>query len=288
MKIYRKQGCDGVERDFKGVWISKEIWLDKNLGWSEKLLLVEINSLDNEEGCWATNDYFASFFGLSKGRLSKMISTLKDKGYISVVLIYKKGTKQIEKRIIHVNRYGQKQLEGIDENIDTPMDENSQDNNITSFNNSVSNSNYINYNTQNSKEILSANNEIFDFKILFRTIKKAYTEIKAKCDESDFLVGLSFNLSEYQEIFEYFYLKYEDYTGHSHPCYKLELIKEIMIKLPYTGGKTLDVDVDGVEDSKILIDAYFEQPWDDGVNPTMAHFTSGDIRELLFYKKLYY
>ena len=41
-----------IERDFKGIWIPKEIWLDSNLTWSEKMLLVEIDSLATlEKGC---------------------------------------------------------------------------------------------------------------------------------------------------------------------------------------------------------------------------------------------
>ena len=83
-----------MERAFKGVWIPREIWLDTELGWSEKLLLVEIDSLDNEQGCWASNEYFAEFFNLSKDRISKLISSLKNKGYVTVELIYKAGTKR--------------------------------------------------------------------------------------------------------------------------------------------------------------------------------------------------
>ena len=42
-------------RDFKGIWISKEIWLSKDLSLMEKVLFVEIVSLDNERGCFASN-----------------------------------------------------------------------------------------------------------------------------------------------------------------------------------------------------------------------------------------
>ncbi|MDN6167642.1 MAG: helix-turn-helix domain-containing protein, partial [Lactococcus lactis] len=73
-----------MERAFKGIWIPKEIWLDKDLNWVEKILLVEIDSLDNDEGCWASNGYFADFFNLSKNRISILISSLSKKGYISV------------------------------------------------------------------------------------------------------------------------------------------------------------------------------------------------------------
>jgi uncharacterized phage protein (TIGR02220 family) len=71
-----------MERDFKGVWIPKEIYLNKELSWSEKILLVEIDSLDNERGCFASNPYFAEFLGVSETRVSKMISKLKKLEYI--------------------------------------------------------------------------------------------------------------------------------------------------------------------------------------------------------------
>lgn len=131
-----------MERAFKGIWIPKEIWLDKNLNWVEKVLLVEINSLDNEDGCFATNAYFADFFGLSKDRISNLISQLAEKGYISVEMRYKPNSKQIDKRIVKSNyTYRRKHLEGIGESTDTPIGENAKDNN-TSFNN-TSNKNHI-------------------------------------------------------------------------------------------------------------------------------------------------
>lgn len=70
------------KRDFKGVWIPKEIWLDKNLSFLEKGLLIEIDSLDNQDGCFASNSYFASFFGISEINISKHIKKLKELNYI--------------------------------------------------------------------------------------------------------------------------------------------------------------------------------------------------------------
>lgn len=72
------------ERDFKGVWIPKEIWLSPNLSLTEKALFVEISSLDNERGCFASNQYFADFFGLSDRQIRTHIGTLEKKGFISV------------------------------------------------------------------------------------------------------------------------------------------------------------------------------------------------------------
>ena len=89
-----------MERDFKGVWISKEIWLSKDLTLQEKVFLVEICSLDNNEGCFASNGYFAEFFGISKTRVSLVIKSLVDKKYITSTMIYKEGSKQILKRVL--------------------------------------------------------------------------------------------------------------------------------------------------------------------------------------------
>jgi DNA-binding transcriptional ArsR family regulator len=71
-------------RDFKGVWIPREIWLSPTLSLMEKVLFVEIHSLDNERGCYASNRYFADFFGLSPRQIGTHIASLKEKGFVTV------------------------------------------------------------------------------------------------------------------------------------------------------------------------------------------------------------
>jgi len=72
-----------ISRDFKGVWIPKEIWLDHNLTATEKCILAEIHSLDNGEGCFASDKYLAEMFGSTAGSVSNVISSLKKRGYIT-------------------------------------------------------------------------------------------------------------------------------------------------------------------------------------------------------------
>ncbi len=93
---------DRQERDFKGIWIPKEIWLSKELTLQEKVFLVEIDSLDNNNGCYAGNQYFAEFFGISKTRVSLVVKSLQEKGYIKSTIIYKEGTKQILNRVLNI------------------------------------------------------------------------------------------------------------------------------------------------------------------------------------------
>ncbi len=129
-----------MNRDFKGVWIPKDIWLDENLTWMEKLLLVEIDSLDAEKGCFASNDYFAKFFQLSKSRISDLIGQLVSKGYITTFLLYE--GKQVKRReitmVIPIRKF-----EGGIRKTEEGYSENAQDNN-TLVNNTISNTNKSN------------------------------------------------------------------------------------------------------------------------------------------------
>lgn len=75
-----------LPRDFKGVWIPKEIWLSEQLSLMEKVLFVEIHSLDNEHGCFASNAHFAKFFNVSDRQIRTYIGSLKEKGFISVTI----------------------------------------------------------------------------------------------------------------------------------------------------------------------------------------------------------
>ncbi len=74
------------ERDFKGVWIPREVWLSDELSLMEKVLFVEIHSLDNERGCFASNAYFAEFFRISDRQIRNVIGSLKSKGFVTVTV----------------------------------------------------------------------------------------------------------------------------------------------------------------------------------------------------------
>ena len=72
-------------RQFLGIWIPREIYLNKELNWTDKILVVEINSLDNERGCFASNEYFAEFLSVSTTTISTSISKLKNLGLIEQI-----------------------------------------------------------------------------------------------------------------------------------------------------------------------------------------------------------
>ena len=74
------------DRDFKGVWIPREIWLSEKLSLVEKALFVEIHSLDNERGCYASNRYFAEFFAVGERQIRRYIASLKAAGFVIVTV----------------------------------------------------------------------------------------------------------------------------------------------------------------------------------------------------------
>ena len=73
------------QRDFKGVWIPRDIWLDDRLSAVEKVLLIEIDSLSGGElGCIKTNETLAEFCQCSVRTVTQGISNLKELGLVYV------------------------------------------------------------------------------------------------------------------------------------------------------------------------------------------------------------
>ncbi|WMN19250.1 helix-turn-helix domain-containing protein [Pseudomonas piscis] len=88
-----------AQRKFQGVWIPASLWLDHSLSTNEKVMLVEIGSLEDDvRGCYATNAHFAEFFGLSVSRVSEIISGLAERGLITISQI-REGKRVVERRI---------------------------------------------------------------------------------------------------------------------------------------------------------------------------------------------
>lgn len=126
--------------------IPASVRYDSNLKDKAKLLYGEITALCNERGyCWATNEYFAKLYSVNKTTISKLIKNLIDSGYIKSQIIYKEGTKEIDKRCLLLAQ------EGIDQNVNRGIVQKSKENN-TSIN--------ITKNNMNEREINEVN-ELF-------------------------------------------------------------------------------------------------------------------------------
>ena len=128
--IHRAIAIEEIEQDITSerpsyyAIIPADVRYDKELTPNAKLLYGEITALCGKDGrCWAENRYFADLYGVSKTSISKWIKALSDKGYISCELVYKKGTKEIERRYIRIVSYP------IEEKLSTPIEEKLKENN---------------------------------------------------------------------------------------------------------------------------------------------------------------
>lgn len=94
-----------MERKFKGVWIPVEIWLNKDLSALDRVLLAEIDSLDNDNHCTASNEYFAEFCGVGVATITRSIKKLKELGFIETEMIKSQtGSYRLIKMIIPSNQ----------------------------------------------------------------------------------------------------------------------------------------------------------------------------------------
>lgn len=113
-----------ISRAYYAVIVA-DVRYDKTLKPNAKLLYAELTALCNQYGCcWATNEYFASLYGLSPATVSRLISQLERRGYIRCEMA---ATETGSERRIYAGAFLVQPLQGgIDENVKTPLDENSK------------------------------------------------------------------------------------------------------------------------------------------------------------------
>ena len=187
--------------------IPANVRYDKDLPPNAKLLYGEITALSNEQGyCWATNSYFANLYNVTNRAISRWIAQLMEKGYISSVVTYKNGTKEIDSRKLYIGNTP------IDKNVHTPMDKNVQDNNTN-----INNTNINIYSSNDAQDIweLYPNKkgkaqamkkipkllEALGKDVLAECVKKYSAEVKGK-DKQFILNGSTFFNGRYEDYLD--------------------------------------------------------------------------------------
>ena len=122
------------QEDFKYIILPEYITKDKNLTDKEKSIYSMILTLSKNQECIMSNAYISSMLNISKVHRSRLISSLRDKGYIKVKLVYKENSKQILKRIltpinIDVNTYKQNRTRPINTDVKDILNNNINYNN---------------------------------------------------------------------------------------------------------------------------------------------------------------
>ena len=116
--------------------IPAEVRYSKNLTPNAKLLYAEITALSQKDGsCWASNKYFSNLYNVSTVTVSRWISSLVENNFINREIVYKKGTKEIDKRYLQLCNGG------INKNVNAPINKNVKDNNTSINNTSINISN---------------------------------------------------------------------------------------------------------------------------------------------------
>lgn len=164
---------------------------DNQLNGNAKLLYGELTALANERGyCWATNQYFASLYNVSKRTIISWMKQLEKRKYIKIQVFYKPDSKIVDRRHIYILpfptdtefytpseenfiTYGKNLHEGGEENFTTPGEENFTENN-TLLNNTENNTK----NKKNSVEPSSTMSELFEK--VWKTYPKKTNKKKAK------------------------------------------------------------------------------------------------------------
>lgn len=109
-------------KNFKGVWIPKEVLTNTKLNDKEKLIYSMIISLSKNNECTMSNAYIGNLLNICNVQVSRIVNSLKKKGYIKTQMIYKENSKQIALRKIRPinqfdNTYKQKSTKAINENV---------------------------------------------------------------------------------------------------------------------------------------------------------------------------
>ena len=163
---------------------------DNHLNGNAKLLYGELTALANERGyCWATNQYFANLYNVSKRTIISWLKQLEERNYIKMQIFYKPNSKMVDRRHIYIIpyptdtefytpseenfiTYGKNHQEGDEENFTTPSEENFTENN-TLINNTKNNTKNI-YSVEQS----STMSELFEK--VWKTYPKKTNKKKAK------------------------------------------------------------------------------------------------------------
>ena len=275
-------------RDFKGVWIYKNLYLSREYTPNEKFLLLEIYSLSkgSKKQCYANNRHFADFIGVKENTIQKAILKLEKNGHIRREYTYKNGTREIASRIITLTQkfYDdfineseiKEQEEGVDKN---PWGGGLES--IHKYNN-----------------ISITDNYAFSLKekgTLCFSDEKAVgqSNVKYSIEDVPYLVGqytepytLGSRIIDLRNIILYFIDRYNKNSNTRHIDVSDSAIKSIVDAYFHPTGKVVDCEA---EDYMWMIDDYFATDYKMNgrrVSKSLQHFFSGKIRENLYMKRI--
>lgn len=281
-------------REFKGVWIPKRVFLDERLNAIEKIILIEIDSLDAEdsEGCYASNEYLANFCKCSMTKVSTSISKLIKLGYLYVSK--NDGRKRyLKSRLSNSESQDFKKSEPdlpemkesnnsekysrdeINSNIDSPTELKEEEKNTYHSNEW--------FNSQHIKNMLTEEN------IQYTPIdRKSFNWSAFKNQVSVRIEELGYTTSPYTTnrflvVSKYFFKRYEERTRKPHTKINQDALDNILDKFGFGPNPDYFQNVE-IETYMKVIDEYFGTSFSEYTDHHYSHFMSGYIRKNLLMK----
>lgn len=281
-------------RDFKGVWIPKQVFLDERLNAIEKIILIEIDSLDAEdsEGCYASNEYLANFCKCSMTKVSTSISKLIKLGYLYVSKNdgrkrylksrlsnsesqdFKKSEPDLPE-MKESNNSEEYSRDEINSNIDSPTELKEEKKNAYHSNEW--------FNSQHIKNMLTEEN------IQYTPIdRKSFNWSAFKNQVSVRLEELGYTTSPYTTnrflvVSKYFFKRYEERTRKPHIKINQDALDNILDKFGFGPNPDYFQNVE-IETYMKVIDEYFGTSFSEYTDHHYSHFMSGYIRKNLLMK----
>lgn len=291
-------------RDFKGIWVPKKLYLSGLFSPNEKFILIEIYSLSKNNKCYATNKHFANFVGLRENTVQKMMLEFERAGYIKRVFEYKEDSKEIKDRIIVITQkfldefvneksndekeepYGKKSIGGMEKNpegdgfkvgdkynnisdtyLSDPLYSPTE---LNSFSQEEKANSPVGLNSSISKRNKKGGENNPDKWIATKT----HIEI---CMERNGHEKDSFETAEVIEVVRTYYEKYRQVIGQPHP----RLNDKTMMFVVGQYLKGFEEGGTSVQTYRDLIDFHFSTEYRENIDWTIQHFMSGEIRETL-------
>lgn len=281
-------------RDFKGVWIPKRVFLDERLNAIEKIILIEIDSLDAEdsEGCYASNEYLANFCKCSMTKVSTSISKLIKLGYLYVSKNdgrkrylksrlsnsesqdFKKSEPDLPE-MKESNNSEEYSRDEINSNIDSPTELKEEKKNAYHSNEW--------FNSQHIKNMLTEEN------IQYTPIdRKSFNWSAFKNQVSVRIEELGYTTSPYTTnrflvVSKYFFKRYEERTRKPHIKINQDALDNILDKFGFGPNPDYFQNVE-IETYMKVIDEYFGTSFSEYTDHHYSHFMSGYIRKNLLMK----
>ena len=281
-------------RDFKGVWIPKRVFLDERLNAIEKIILIEIDSLDAEdsEGCYASNEYLANFCKCSMTKVSTSISKLIKLGYLYVSKNdgrkrylksrlsnsesqdFKKSEPDLPE-MKESNNSEEYSRDEINSNIDSPTELKEEKKNAYHSNEW--------FNSQHIKNMLTEEN------IQYTPIdRKSFNWSAFKNQVTIRLEELGYTTSPYTTnrflvVSKYFFKMYEKRTRKPHIKINQDALDNILDKFGFGPNPDYFQNVE-IETYMKVIDEYFGTSFSEYTDHHYSHFMSGYIRKNLLMK----